>query len=107
MPTVVHEPPPAGETWKSTWSIPGPSFPAGSDGSASFVGIERVAGTIAGKQGTFLLQDSGIVSGDTVQGDWFVIPGSGTGELTGIRGKGEFHADLGEGARVYLDYWIE
>src|SRR5690242_6685905 len=46
-----------------------------SDGSASFVGIERVTGTIAGKKGTFLLQDSGIVSGNTVQGDWFVIPG--------------------------------
>src|SRR5882724_6493598 len=60
---------------------------ARSDGSASFMGIERVTGTIAGKKGTFLLQDSGIVSGDTIHGDWLVIPGSGTGQLTGLRGR--------------------
>lgn len=77
------------------------------DGSASFVGIERVTGSIAGRTGSFLLQDSGIVSGNTVLGDWFVIPGSGTGQLTGLRGKGEFRAQLGEGARVYLDHWFE
>src|SRR5262249_9711389 len=29
------------------------------DGSASFVGIERVSGSIAGRSGTFLLQDAG------------------------------------------------
>jgi len=80
---------------------------ARSDGSANFVGIERVTGTIAGKKGTFLLQDSGIVSGDAVHGDWFVIPGSGTGQLTGLRGRGEFRANLGEGADVYLDHWFE
>jgi len=77
------------------------------DGSASFVGIERVTGTVAGRQGTFLLQDSGTVEGSVVDGDWFVIPGSGTGDLTGLRGEGGFHANLGEGARVHLDYWFE
>ncbi len=77
------------------------------DGSASFVGIERVTGTIAGRRGTFLLQDAGTVEGSVVDGDWFVVPGSGTGELTGLRGEGGFRANLGEGARVHLDYWFE
>jgi hypothetical protein len=77
------------------------------DGSASFVGIERVTGTVAGRQGTFLLQDAGTVEGSVVDGDWFVIPGSGTGDLTGLRGEGGFHANLGEGAQVHLDYWFE
>jgi Protein of unknown function (DUF3224) len=77
------------------------------DGSASFVGIERVTGTVGGRQGTFLLQDAGIVADNTVSGDWFVIPGSGTGGLAGLRGDGGFRANLGEGAQVRLDYWFE
>lgn len=77
------------------------------DGSASFVGIERVTGSVGGRTGTFLLQDAGTVADGVVSGDWFVIPGSGTGELTGLRGEGGFRADLGEGATVHLDYWFE
>jgi hypothetical protein len=77
------------------------------DGSASFVGIERVTGAIGGREGTFLLQDAGTVAGNIVSGDWFVIPGSGTGGLAGLRGEGGFRANLGEGAQVHLDYWFE
>lgn len=80
---------------------------ARADGSASFVGIEHVTGTVGGKKGTFLLQDAGSVSGNIVSGDWFVIPGSGTDELAGLRGVGGFRANLGEGAEVTLDYWFE
>jgi hypothetical protein len=77
------------------------------DGSASFVGIERVTGSIAGRQGSFLLQDAGTLEGNVVKGDWFVIPGSGTGELAGLRGEGGFEAELGQHADVTLDYWFE
>jgi hypothetical protein len=77
------------------------------DGSGSFAGIERVAGRLAGREGTFLLQDAGTVENDIVSGNWFVIPGSGTGELAGLRGEGGFRAHLGEGAHVHLDYWFE
>ncbi|HEX3513009.1 MAG TPA: DUF3224 domain-containing protein [Trebonia sp.] len=77
------------------------------DGSASFVGIERVIGTLGGRGGTFLLQDAGTVTGSIVDGDWFVVPGSGTGELAGLRGEGGFRANLGENAQVHLDYWFE
>jgi hypothetical protein len=80
---------------------------AGADGSASFVGIERVTGQLGGRQGTFLLQDAGTVAGNVVSGDWFVIPQSGTGQLAGLRGEGGFRANLGEGAQVHLDYWFE
>ncbi len=80
---------------------------AHADGTASFVGIERVTGTVAGRAGTFLLQDAGIVTGSVVEGDWFVVPGSGTGALAGLRGEGGFRANLGENAQVYLDYWFE
>ena len=77
------------------------------DGSASFVGIERVTGSVGGCGGTFLLQDAGTVDGSVVSGTWFVIAGSGTGDLAGLRGEGGFTANLGEAADVTLDYWFE
>jgi hypothetical protein len=80
---------------------------ARADESASFVGIERVTGELGGRRGTFLLQDAGAVRDNIVRGDWFVIPGSGTGQLAGLRGEGGFRANLGESAQVHLDYWFE
>jgi Protein of unknown function (DUF3224) len=77
------------------------------DGSASFVGIERVTGSIRGRAGTFLLQDQGTLEGGTVSGTWFVVPESGTGELAGVRGEGGFTAQLGQGADITLDYWFD
>ena len=80
---------------------------ARADGSATFVGLERITGSLGGKVGTFLLQDAGTMVDSVVSGDWFVVPGSGTGELTGLRGTGGFRANLGEGADVTLEYWYE
>jgi hypothetical protein len=69
--------------------------------------MERVTGSLAGKEGTFVLQDAGTVQGNVVSGEWFVVPGSGTGQLAGLRGTGGFRANLGEGAQVHLDHWFE
>jgi hypothetical protein len=80
---------------------------ARADGSASFVGIERVRGSIGGKKGSFVLQDHGTVIGKEVGGQWFVVPGSGTGELKGLRGDGGFKAELGQNATIWLDYDFE
>jgi hypothetical protein len=77
------------------------------DDRASFVGVERVTGSIGGRSGTFVLQDAGTLEGTTVSGTWFVVPGSGTGELSGLRGEGGFTAELGQSADVTLDYWFE
>ena len=76
------------------------------DDEASFVGVERVKGRVAGRSGTFVLQDQGTVKDAVVSGDWFVVPGSGTGELQGLRGEGGFRAALGQGADITLDYWF-
>jgi hypothetical protein len=77
------------------------------DGSASFCGIERVVGTLEGRAGSFLLQDSGTLQGNQVSGDWFVVPGSGSGQLAGLRGEGGFEAQLGQNATWTLAYWFE
>jgi hypothetical protein len=41
---------------------------------------------------------------DTVSGEWFVIPNSGSGGLERLRGE---DADFGQGAEITLDYWFE
>jgi hypothetical protein len=59
-----------------------------SDGSASFVGLERVVGRLAGKTGSFVLQRTGVFEGGQAKETYLVIPGSATGELQGLRGDG-------------------
>jgi len=54
------------------------------DDQASFVGVERVTGSIRGRSGTFVLQDAGTLNGTTVSGTWFMVPGSGNGDLRGF-----------------------
>jgi hypothetical protein len=74
------------------------------DGSASFVGLERVVGRIAGRSGSFVLQHSGTFEGGTARCACAVVPGSGTGELRGLRGAGAFAAAHGEPYSMTLDY---
>lgn len=59
-----------------------------SDGSATFVGLERVVGAIGGKSGSFVLQRTGVFEGGQAKESYFVIPGSATGELHGLVGEG-------------------
>jgi hypothetical protein len=59
-----------------------------SDGSATFVGLERVVGRIGGKTGTFVLQRIGVFENGQARESYSVIPGSATGELQGLRGDG-------------------
>jgi len=59
-----------------------------SDGSATFVGVERVTGRVAGKSGSFVLQRLGAFEAGQAKESYSVIPGSGTGELRAIRGEG-------------------
>lgn len=58
------------------------------DGTARFVGLTLVTGTVAGRTGTFVLQHSGRFDADGLRSRCSVVPGSGTGELAGITGDG-------------------
>lgn len=78
------------------------------DGSATFVAVERITGTVAGRSGSFVLQDRGTLDTEgNVEGEWFVVAGSGTGDLRGLTGSGGFTAKLGEHAQAHLDYSFE
>jgi hypothetical protein len=77
------------------------------DKSASLVSVQRFRGRLGGRQGTFVLQGSEIVENGKIKAQWFVVPGSGTGELSGLRGEGGFEGDFGKGSNGTLDYWFE
>jgi hypothetical protein len=55
-------------------------------GSAGYVAIERVTGTLKGRSGSFILQHTGTMNRSVPQLTITVVPDSGTGQLTGLAG---------------------
>ena len=78
-----------------------------SDGSATFVGLERVVGRIGGKSGTFVLERSGVFEGGLAKESYSVVPGSGTGELRALRGEGTTAVGHGMEHPFTLSYELE
>ncbi len=56
-------------------------------GSAGYVAMERVSGTLQGRRGTFLLQHSATMTRGAPQLSVTVVPDSGTEQLTGLAGS--------------------
>ena len=77
------------------------------DRSACLVSVQRFRGKLGGRQGTFVLQGSETVENGKIKATWFVIPSSGTSDLSGLRGEGGFEGDFGKGSDGWLDYWFE
>jgi hypothetical protein len=75
-----------------------------SDGSAMFVGLERVVGQVAGKAGSFVLERTGVFENGVATESYSVIPGSGTGELRGLRGEGTSAVGHGTEHPLTLNY---
>jgi hypothetical protein len=78
-----------------------------SDGSATFVGLERVVGQVAGKAGSFVLHRTGVFENGVAKESYFVIPGSGTGDLRGLRGEGTSAVGHGMEHPFVLDYELD
>src|ERR1044072_3438509 len=60
------------------------------DETAGYVGLQRLAGSLGGRSGSFVLQTYGRFDGKVAAGAWEVLNGSGTGELEGLSGRGSF-----------------
>jgi hypothetical protein len=56
------------------------------NGSAGYVAMERVSGTMQGRRGTFILQHDGTLARGTPHLAITVVPDSGTGQLSGLTG---------------------
>jgi hypothetical protein len=77
-----------------------------SDGTAHFVGIWRITGSVGGRSGAFVVESTGEFDGTASAGSLSVVEGLGEGELQGIRGSGSFRATGGADATYELDYQI-
>ncbi len=76
------------------------------DGTAAFIGLQQINGAIAGKAGSFTIEQNGFFDGKEAKGTCQIKPGSATGDLTGLQGAGEFRAPIGNVGTMTLTYQI-
>jgi hypothetical protein len=76
--------------------------------TGTFTGMELLAGRLDGREGAFVVEERGSFHADgTVQCSFEVVPGTGTGELSGLRGTGSFACRHGEPSFPYtFDYEV-
>jgi hypothetical protein len=75
-------------------------------GSAGYVAMERVDGTLHGRRGSFALQHRGVMSGGESDLTITVVPASGSDELVGLAGS--MTIDIVDGRHEYtFDYALE
>ena len=78
----------------------------GTPGSAGYVAMEFVEGTLGGRSGSFFLQHAGTMNRGQPTLSVTVVPDSGTGELTGLSGR--LNIRIVEGKHLYdFDYSFE
>jgi hypothetical protein len=76
------------------------------DGTADFVGLQRVVGQLGDREGSFVLHTDGSFDGSTASAEWTVVRGSGTDDLDGLQGTGRMEAPMGSTASYELDYTL-
>lgn len=74
------------------------------NGQARLVGLQRIEGSLAGRDGAFVIEATSIHDGKQSSGSWRVVDGSGSGRLAGISGSGSFEATGGRTVSYTLDY---
>lgn len=74
-------------------------------GSAGYVAIERVTGSLGGREGSFVLQHSGTMNRGAAHLILNVVPDSGSGALTGLAGS--MNIVIADGKHSYaFDYTL-
>ncbi len=77
------------------------------DAYATFVGLQLISGRLADRSGSFVLQVDGVFENGAAKSAWSVVPGSGTGDLRGLRGEGSSMAQHDGAQGFTLDYYFE
>jgi hypothetical protein len=77
------------------------------DKTADFVGFQRITGRLGDRSGSFVIESTGAFDGKVASGPLAIVRGSGTGDLAGIVGTGEFSAPMGGEPSLSLDYDFE
>jgi Protein of unknown function (DUF3224) len=82
------------------------AFMSGVKGSAGYVAMERVVGTLHGLAGSFVLQHTGTMTRGVPELSVTVVPDSGTDDLTGLTGRMTIQIDAGKHSYEF-EYTIE
>jgi hypothetical protein len=77
------------------------------DGTAEYTGLQQLTGRIAGRAGTCVMVADGAFADGAATGNWRVIPGSGTGDLAGLRGSGTSVATSTPPGTFTFDYELD
>ena len=77
------------------------------EGSASFVGVERMEGSLRGRAGSFVLQHVGTYKEGISKESLHIVPGSASGELQGLKGDGIFESGHAQEYTFTLDCSFE
>jgi len=77
----------------------------GKGASGGYVALERVTATLHGRKGTFVLMHTGTLVDGRPEMLVTVVPGSGTGELSGISGRLQILIEGGQ-HRYAFDYTL-
>ena len=77
------------------------------DGTAHFVGLQRVRGTIEDRKGVFVLETIGDFDGKAANWGAQVVRGSASGDLEGLTGSATFGAPHGSKASFDFEYEFE
>jgi hypothetical protein len=74
------------------------------DGSADFVGYERIVGRVGQRSGSFVFKHEGSFVEGVAKATCTVVEGSGAGDLAGLRGQGGFELAHAEEYPFTFDY---
>lgn len=77
------------------------------DGSAAYVGFERIVGRVHGRAGSFVLHHNATMTKEAQSASWTVVPDSGTGELRNLRGSAVITNEPDGGHTFTLEYEAE
>jgi hypothetical protein len=74
------------------------------NGGARLVGLQRIDGRLGGRDGSFVIEATSDHDGKQSSGRWRILDGTGSGNLAGISGRGDFEATGGRTVGYRLDY---
>lgn len=77
------------------------------DKTARFVGLQRITGSLGGRQGSFVASAEGDHDGTGSRIRFTIMTGSGSGELAGIAGEGSLTTPGGPAGTYELAYTLE
>ena len=77
-----------------------------SPSAVAYVGSDQFTGTLQGRSGSFVFQHTGILEGGRLIPAGYIVPGSGTAGLSGIRGTVTISVTPDSQHWITLDYTL-